>query len=556
MRVLESKSTCGVWQRAAIGELLAIPIVDDAAFDSRAEEHQARCHPNTRIDLLRQIMAWAEASLGEGIFWLNGAAGTGKSTISRTVARQFNDRGILGASFFFKRGESDRGHAAHFFTTIAAQLVAKVPELLPLVKDAIDSVPDIASKSLSDQFQKLILQPLSQINPQGGSTIVLVVDALDECDNTNDIKLIIHLFSKTTDLRFIRLRVFIASTPELSIRLGFKDIQDKHQQLVLQKIPESTTKGDIETFLCSEFASIRTTYNTQVYDMQQLALDWPGENTMKKLAHMSAPLFTEAATICRFVGDQSILDPNGQLEHLLHSQTGSVTAHDTFDAMYLTVLGQLVVEKTSVATSLVLKDFEAIVGAIVLLAEPLSASSLSHLLSIPMGSITRTLTHLHAVLDVPPEATSPIKPWHMSFREFLTDPAKRDVNQFWVDERRRHYEIATKCITCLGLYLKKDICNLGMPGKSRREVNAKNFDESLPAHMRYACKYWVSHMAQSNERIQDGDVIHQFLRRHFLHWLEALSLMGIISESITMIQTLRSLVNVSDRPPLHASLVY
>ncbi|KAM3513188.1 hypothetical protein MY11210_003213 [Beauveria gryllotalpidicola] len=173
MRVLESKSTCGVWQRAAIGELLAIPIVDDAAFDSRAEEHQARCHPNTRIDLLRQIMAWADVPQGQGIFWLNGAAGTGKSTISRTVARQFNDRGILGASFFFKRGERDRGHAAQFFTTITAQLVAKVPELLPLVKDAIDSVPDIASKSLSDQFQKLILQPLSQINPKGGSTINL-----------------------------------------------------------------------------------------------------------------------------------------------------------------------------------------------------------------------------------------------------------------------------------------------------------------------------------------------------------------------------------------------
>lgn len=45
-------------------------------------------------------------------------AGTGKSTIARTVARSFADEGQLDASFFdffFKKGEGDRGTAGRFF---------------------------------------------------------------------------------------------------------------------------------------------------------------------------------------------------------------------------------------------------------------------------------------------------------------------------------------------------------------------------------------------------------------------------------------------------------
>jgi hypothetical protein len=135
-----------------------LPTADNAAFDSRAEEHNARCHPDTRVDLLEQIQAWASDPNGECIFWLNGGAGTGKSTISRTVASRFREQGVLGASFFFKRGESDRGNATLFFTTIASQLAESG---IQLVREALNSNLAPASKALREQFEKLILQPLS-----------------------------------------------------------------------------------------------------------------------------------------------------------------------------------------------------------------------------------------------------------------------------------------------------------------------------------------------------------------------------------------------------------
>jgi tRNA A37 threonylcarbamoyladenosine biosynthesis protein TsaE len=70
-------------------------------------------------ELLQQIAEWAESPDGKCIYWLEGMAGTGKSTISRTIARDFQVSGLLGASFFFKRGEADRSNAKRLFSTIA-----------------------------------------------------------------------------------------------------------------------------------------------------------------------------------------------------------------------------------------------------------------------------------------------------------------------------------------------------------------------------------------------------------------------------------------------------
>lgn len=75
-------------------------------------------------------------------------AGTGKSTISRTIAQKFDDKGDLGATFFFKRGGGDRGHAGMFIKTIVTQLVRKVPPFIPHVQKAIKDDPSISRKAL------------------------------------------------------------------------------------------------------------------------------------------------------------------------------------------------------------------------------------------------------------------------------------------------------------------------------------------------------------------------------------------------------------------------
>ncbi|KAH7025136.1 uncharacterized protein B0I36DRAFT_225532, partial [Microdochium trichocladiopsis] len=357
-----------------------LPTADGAAFDSQAEGTAPTCHRDTRVDLLRRIREWADQPGNQpqahAIFWLNGMAGTGKSTISRTVARHFADRRRLGASFFFKRGDGDGGKAAKFFTTVAAQLTLRWPGLAVHVKKAIDADPTVVTKAIPEQFDKLIFAPLQAASP--APNLILVVDALDECEREEDVKLIIHLLSRARTLRSLCLRVLLTSRPELPIRLGFAELNGTYEDLVLHEIPAPILEHDIGAFLETELARIRDQYNVSVPPDRQLATTWPGQSTVQALVEMAIPLFIFAATVCRFLADRKCGNPDKQLQKVLAHRTRS--QESKLDATYLPVLDQLLVGLSSREKDNVLDQFRLVIGSLIILASPLSTSSLSRLL--------------------------------------------------------------------------------------------------------------------------------------------------------------------------------
>ncbi|KAH7243776.1 WD40-repeat-containing domain protein [Fusarium solani] len=534
------KKLLDIDQKAVLDRL---PAVVEASFDSRAEEHNPICLYGTRVDLLRQISEWADDPRAEAIFWLNGMAGTGKSTISRTVARSFATTGRLGASFFFKRGEADRGSLSKFVTTIAAQLVSRVPAFAPHAKNAIDADTTIFGKAAQEQFKKLILEPLSRI-PQDArktATLVVVVDALDECERDDDIKLIINLFSRIKALQSPRLRILVTSRPDLPIRLGFSAITGKYQDLVLHEMPEHLVEHDISAFLRHELAVIRTNYNTSVPEDRQLPASWPGQSNIQILVQMAVPLFIFAATVCRFLADRRCGNPDKQLQEVLKYRTRSQESQ--LDATYLPVLNQLVIGLPIRQREKALQEFRVIVGSIIILASPLPTCALAQMLSVSKDTIDGRLDLLHSVLSIPPSSSSPVRLLHLSFRDFLVDVEKRGKNPFWVDEKYSHGKIAANCLRVMNERLRTDICDVNAPGTSRSAITPQKVDACLPLEVQYACLHWVYHIQQASDRVSDGELVHHFLTRHFLHWMEALSLMGRASESLGIIKTLPSLLN-------------
>jgi len=411
-------------------DLATLPTAKAVAFNSYVDELDARCHPDTRIDLRHQIREWAEDSQGKCIFWLNGMAGTGKSTISRTIAQSLDNNGQLGASFFFKRGEGERGNASRFFTTITAQLLRRVPAMIPHVRNTINTEPEISEKSLKEQFEKLIFQPLSQIRTTStqASTLVIAVDALDECEREGDVRTILHLLSQTKNLKSIRMPIFLTSRPEFPIRLGFmKMSSDTHQDVILQDIPQITIKHDISAFLRYGFTKIREDYNCLHPSDASLPSSWPGEEHIRALTEMALPLFIFAATVCRFVGDPKWI-PKNRLADVLKYQMSRQAS--MLDKTYLPVLNQLLIDLTDSEKESLAQEFREIVGSVVVLADPLSTSSLAGLLGIDIEIIYCRLNSLHSILSIPPDRDSPVRLLHLSFRDFLLDPEKRGKSPF------------------------------------------------------------------------------------------------------------------------------
>ena len=170
----------------------------DAPFNSYSGQHEPTCLPNTHDGVLHKISNWADGEDERCIFWLKGLAGTGKSTIARTIARKYFERERLGASFFSSGG--DVGHAGKFFTSIVMQLANKSPSFNHYICEAIAEWSAITDQSLRDQWRQLILRPLSLGGNSFPSSFVLIVDALDECEgeNKDTVELSAHMGS--TDL--------------------------------------------------------------------------------------------------------------------------------------------------------------------------------------------------------------------------------------------------------------------------------------------------------------------------------------------------------------------
>ncbi|KAF8198318.1 hypothetical protein K438DRAFT_704626 [Mycena galopus ATCC 62051] len=173
----------------------------DAFHDSADRFPQPRCHPETRQKLLDALWDWAcgiepprnwtghdftrhsiyEEDNGPSspILWLSGPAGSGKSAVAQSVCQKLQEEGRLGGSFFFKRGHPSRGSARRLFSTIAYQL-ALVSQLQPIIAQTIEQDPAIVDRSLSEQLQRLIIDPCWK--GRLSKPVTMVIDGLDECE--------------------------------------------------------------------------------------------------------------------------------------------------------------------------------------------------------------------------------------------------------------------------------------------------------------------------------------------------------------------------------------
>jgi hypothetical protein len=192
---------------------------------------------------------------------------------------------------------------------------------------------------------------------------------------------------------------------------------------------------------------------------------------------------------------------------------------------------------------LLLTESQEIVGAVVLLDSPLSVNSLSKLLALSTEQLLQRVSSLHSVLSIPSDPTEPVQLCHLSLRNYLLDPRIRHETPYWVDEKQMHRKLAARCLSICDS-LTRNICGL-CDNTKRAQIDQWKIDHCFPPEVQYACRYWAHHLVQSYDHISDAPDILLFLKKHLLHWVEAMGILGFAFEVVRIIGLLQSVLHVS-----------
>jgi hypothetical protein len=448
--------------------------------------HHEQCLPGTRESVLRDILLWAKNPRDQNVFWLNGLAGTGKSTIAQSFSEAVAAEGSLGASFFCSRDYLDRRELKNIFPTLAHQLACRYPHFRSHIITSIKKDPTLAHTSLISQLENLLANPLSGKN----ISCVVVIDALDECiddEPSSAILSVLGRFAKQLPL----VKFFITGRPEPRIRSGFRLplLEPLTHIFLLHEVELSSVDDDIRLYLTHKLTAIAKRRS----DLD-LSDPWPHDNEIKALTKKSSGLFIFASTLVRFVASEHH-EPNERLQLVLSK--GSGTTHEGrtgIDSLYSQVLLHAF---SDVREPAVFANVRGVLGAIVLAFVPLSRRELSRILQIPASTIRTTLRHLHSVVLVPDDETKEIRVFHKSFPDFLQDEGRCADRRFRINPAVHHGNMV---LSCLKLTKKVGRNHCSLPHFTmNQDVHdlPQLLEKKLGGAVRYACNYWARHLKLS-----------------------------------------------------------
>ncbi|KEP47363.1 vegetative incompatibility protein HET-E-1, partial [Rhizoctonia solani 123E] len=106
------------------------------------------CTDHTRVEVIKSIMEWAHQTGPAQVYWLNGMAGTGKTTISYTLCEKLKQSNMLGASFFCSRSPPQCRDVNLILPLMAYQLACFSSPFRCLLARELEMDPDIHTKAL------------------------------------------------------------------------------------------------------------------------------------------------------------------------------------------------------------------------------------------------------------------------------------------------------------------------------------------------------------------------------------------------------------------------
>ena len=431
-------------------------------------------------------MHWAKNPQGQTVYWLNGLAGTGKSTIAQSFAEMVFQEGTLGASFFCSQDYLNQRELKNIFPTLTHQLACHYPHFRTHIINTIKQDPAIAHASLISQLENLLVNPLSREK----ISCVIIIDALDECIDNQPASAILSVLGQFVK-QLPLVKFFITGRPEPQIRTGFRLplLEPLTQIFLLHQVESSSVDKDIQLYLMERLTRIAKQRSDA-----ELPNPWPHENDIKTLTKKSSGLFIFASTLVRFI-ESGYHGPNERLQLVLSE--ASSTRHEGragIDSLYSQILQHAFLD---ISEAEVFDNMRHVLGAIILAFNPLSRKDISTILGIPTTLVSTTLRHLHSTILVPSDESKEIRIFHKSFPDFLQDDQRCTDPRFHINPRTYHGGMALNCLE-LVKRLETNPCSLPPFTINHDVPNLRQLLKyKLGSGLQYACRYWARHLGFS-----------------------------------------------------------
>ena len=376
-------------------------------------------------------------------------------------------------------------------------------------------------------MRKLIIQPLNK----SGISTVIVIDALDECEDEESASAILSVLGRLVS-EVPRVKFFLTGRPESRISQGFRlPLLAKMTDIfVLHEVEPDQVDSDIRLFFKTSFSELAGRRGLG---------GWPTDEQLDRLYGRAAGLFVYAAATVKFV-DTNKRNPRKQLDLLLRSQKIGVHEGKSLDSLYMSILREAFGDDKPEDDA----KTRSVLGAVILAANPLSPSSIAVLLGFDDEDVPPLLSSVNSLLMFQEDVNRPVRPFHKSFPDFITDPARCADARFQIFPPDHHSKLLIGCLDLMNRTLEKNMCKL-LDGVANSDVSnlKEKTEEHINSTLRYACVSWHTHLIG----LVDADtvpahvptitpILRQFLETKFLCWLEVLSVLGAVRNAVGALQ--------------------
>lgn len=460
--------------------------------------HGRMCSDGTRNEVLEDVLRWVNDDETNQLYWLDGAAGCGKTTIAMTVTDLVGmDRSKIVATFFCSRYSRYRTDVQHVFITLSVILAMHDAVFRDELMQVVGQNPGVIHMMPTDQFRILITTPLRNAGSLH-KPVIFIIDALDEfLEEAAPTKILSAFAEHLHDVPF--LKVLISTRPSPHVTTALRMISLIRTRFCLHDVDRYLVDRDIERYL---FEVLRM--NATV--AERLSLSWPPQRLLDKLVKKADGLFLYAS----FIGEQVKLLGTGKLEEIADQCGSEYEGNLGLNKFYSKMLKQLL----TICGEGMEHQWRDILGTIAHLWEPIPVNAFSRLVGISKQDLHEQLQALQSII-VGSGVKQLLRPIHPSLCDWLTD-ANRAPPTLLVEPTVVHREIALRLLDCMLRDLDRTSA-VSMPEKETLPP-----DGSVTNLFDYACRHWAAHLTKTcaDDHLQTR--LEMFLEAKLIFWIERL----------------------------------